>query len=250
MNLAPLVRLKNRLAGDLFARAQVARWASDHVSSVAHTPRRIIDIGLGGLQDLAVIRERTSGFPVELFGIECEPSRISNARSAGIEVFDINIEKEPIPLAAASVDVVLANHVIEHLKEIFFFFSEVSRVLRPGGIAIIGIPNLGSWHNRIALLFGEQPPCMRVLGPHVRGFTIPGFRQFIETGGFFRIRTVAGRAFYMAPGRLNRWLSSHLPGLASGAHFVIERTPKTGAFIEVLDMEIDGIDDTPYFRGH
>ena len=249
MKLDALVRLKNRTAGDLFARSELAAWAGQHVATVSRKPARILDVGLGGSEDLLAIRKATSNAAVEIDGLECNTERIVRARKSGIEVFDINIENEAIPLADATLDVLLANHVIEHLKEIFFFFSEVSRVLRPGGLAIIGFPNLGSWHNRLALMFGQQPPCMRVLGSHVRGITIPGFKQFIEKGAFFRVRTIKGRAFYMAPGATNRWLASTLPGLASGVHFVMERTERSGTFIEVLDMDVPGVNDTPYFRG-
>jgi SAM-dependent methyltransferase len=246
---AALIKLKNRLAGDVFGRGEIARWAAEHVASVGNRPAGVLDVGLGECEDLLAIRAATAGHPLNLYGVEFDPSRIARAHGHGIDVLTVNLERQTIPLEDASLDVVLSNHVIEHLKEIFHFFSEVSRVLRPGGIAIIGFPNLGSWHNRIALLFGFQPPCMRVLGSHVRGFTIPGFRDFIVCGGFFRVRQIKGRAFHLAPGASNGWLASAVPGLAVGVHFVLERTEKPGRFIEVLDMGVPGMGDTPYFRG-
>ncbi|HEX6361726.1 MAG TPA: class I SAM-dependent methyltransferase [Albitalea sp.] len=244
-----LVQLKNRMQPDIFARAEIASWAREHVQQAGHDPVRILDVGLGGAEDLLSLREQTRGLGVELYGIECLDWRIARAREQGIEVFPINIERDPIPLPDASLDVLMANHVVEHLKELFFFFSEVSRVLRPGGLCIIGCPNLGSWHNRLALLFGQEPPCARVLGSHVRGITIPGFRRFIEHGGFFRVERVKGRAFYLAPGALGNRLAAWFPGLGSAVHFVMSRTDRPGTFIEVLDMGIPGIEDTPYFRG-
>ncbi|WP_280152762.1 class I SAM-dependent methyltransferase [Piscinibacter sp. XHJ-5] len=243
-----LVGLKNRLRPDIFARAEIASWALAHVEQCGQQPARILDVGLGGAEDLLALRSAASG-EVTLYGIECHPARIERARARGIEVFAIDLEHERIPLPDACLDVLMANHVVEHLKELFFFFSEVSRVLRPGGMCIIGFPNLGGWHNRLALLFGQQPPCMRVLGSHVRGITIPGFRRFIECGGFFRVQRVKGRAFYLAPRGVSRVLAEIVPGLCSAVHFVLTRTDKPGAFIEVLDMNIPGIQDTPYFRG-
>jgi SAM-dependent methyltransferase len=244
-----VVRFKNRLGADIFARTEIASWARQHIEKCGHDPARILDVGLGGAQDLLSLRQETRQLGVELYGIECFEPRIARAREQGIEVFAINVECQPIPMADASLDVLMANHVVEHLKELFFFFSEVSRVLRPGGICIIGCPNLGSWHNRLALLFGQEPPCARVLGSHVRGITIPGFKRFIEHGGFFRVERVKGRAFYLAPRRLSQGLATLFPGLGSAVHFVMSRTDKAGTFIEVLDMDIPGIEDTPYFRG-
>lgn len=249
MVVESLVKLKNRIGADVFARAEITSWARDHVARCGHAPARVLDVGLGGAEDLLSLRSAGSGLPLELYGIECHPPRIASARARGIEVFAIDIEHEPIPLPDASLDVLMANHVIEHLKELFFFFSEVSRVLRPGGLGIVGCPNLGGWHNRLALLFGQEPPCMRVLGSHVRGITIPGFRRFIEHGGFFTLERVKGRAFYLAPPPLGQGLATLFPGLGAGVHFVIRRTEKPGRFIEVLDMGIRGMEDTPYFRG-
>ena len=246
MFVALLVKLKNRMGADVFARSEIAQWARSHVEQSKHEPARILDIGLGGAEDLLSLRRETSRLNVELYGIECYEPRIARARELGIEVFEINVERERIPLPNASLDVLTANHVIEHLKELFFFFSEVSRVLRPGGICIIGCPNLGAWHNRLALLWGEQPPCIEILGSHVRGITIPGFKRFIEFGGYFAVTKVKGRAFYLAPGSLSQSLASLFPGLAAGVHFVMQRTEKPGTFIEVLGMGIPGIEDTPY----
>jgi SAM-dependent methyltransferase len=249
MMVQTLVGLKNRLRPDIFARAEIASWALEHVERCGHDPAGILDVGLGGAEDLLALRSAASGTEVKLYGIECHPDRIARARARGIEVFAIDLEHDRIPLPDACLDVLMANHVIEHLKELFFFFSEVSRVLRPGGVCIVGCPNLGGWHNRLALLFGQEPPCMRVLGSHVRGITIPGFRRFIEFGGFFRVERVKGRAFYLAPRGVSRVLAHIVPGLCSAVHFVVARTERPGTFIDVLDMGISGIQDTPYFRG-
>ena len=121
--------------------------------------------------------------------------------------------------------------------------------MKKGGIAIIGCPNLGSWHNRVALLFGGQPPCMKLLGPHVRGITKPAFRQFIERGGYFTLVNWRGSNLYPFPTALNKALSPLMPGLCASIHFVIRRTDKPGRFIDVLDSGVPGIADTPYFRG-
>jgi hypothetical protein len=48
---------------------------------------------------------------------------------------------------------------------------------------------------------------------------------------------------------LSRVLAEIVPGLCSAVHFVMVRTDKPGTFIDVLDMDIPGIQDTPYFRG-
>lgn len=45
------------------------------------------------------------------------------------------------PVADASQDFVIANHVIEHYQNPIRFFENVHRVLKPGGILFLAIPN-------------------------------------------------------------------------------------------------------------
>jgi hypothetical protein len=45
-----------------------------------------------------------------------------------------------IPLAAASCDVVLCIHVLEHVEDDGMAISEIFRVVRPGGTAIVSVP--------------------------------------------------------------------------------------------------------------
>lgn len=57
-------------------------------------------------------------------------------------------------LANKSFDIVVSFQVIEHIKDDFAFLSEIYRVLRPGGKAIISTPNIkmslsrNPWHIR------------------------------------------------------------------------------------------------------
>jgi SAM-dependent methyltransferase len=47
----------------------------------------------------------------------------------------------PLPFHDSTVDVIYSHHVIEHLKDIFYHFREMYRVLKPGGIFRVGGPN-------------------------------------------------------------------------------------------------------------
>jgi SAM-dependent methyltransferase len=233
-----------------FATDWIAEWACRRANQVTGRPARVLDVGLGAGRDLLAIRERCGAAAVELFGVESQPRFVEAANANGIRTFAINLERDRLPVEDGFFDFVVANHVIEHLKELPWFFAEVARVLTTGGLAVIGCPNLASWHNRLALLFGRQPPCMKVLGPHVRGFTRPGLRQFIQQGGYFDVVATKGSNFYPVPILwMNRALSAVLPGLCASMHMVLRRTPKQGSFLEVLDCGVLGMTDTPYFHG-
>ncbi len=52
----------------------------------------------------------------------------------------------PLPLEDESCDTILASRVLEHLPEPAVFWSEVSRIIRPGGRIIMTVPFLDRIH--------------------------------------------------------------------------------------------------------
>ena len=98
-----------------------------------------------------------------LYGIEIEKSKakLASDRGISVKISDLN---NKFPFKDNSMDVVAANHVIEHLAQTELFMNEIYRVLRKNGYAVIATPNLASWHNVFALMLGMQP----FSGPNVR----------------------------------------------------------------------------------
>jgi SAM-dependent methyltransferase len=132
----------------------------------------------------------------EIVGIECMKAPAEQARSKGIKVVEANLETEAWGLPEASVDIAVCNQVFEHLKNIFIPFDQIARALKPGGVLLISVPNLASFHNRGMLFLGMQPTCIRVWGPHVRGYTLREFTKFCLTLGLFEIIKIEGVGFY------------------------------------------------------
>lgn len=91
-----------------------------------------------------------------IHGIEVVEPRIVEAQIKGIAVVNTSLNS-PLPYADNFFDVVQANQVIEHLYDTDNFVSELCRILKPGGYAIISTENLSSWHNVVALALGFQP---------------------------------------------------------------------------------------------
>jgi len=52
----------------------------------------------------------------------------------------LNLSEEKLPFADSSVDVIFTYHTLEHVPNYLFALSEMYRVLKNGGILLIGVP--------------------------------------------------------------------------------------------------------------
>jgi SAM-dependent methyltransferase len=230
-----------------WGRDLIVRWIDRHVRAAGERDTiNMMDLGCGPGTDLVNVKRAINDERLRLFGVEYEKSLARQARENGIDVFDIDLEHHSIPMEDGACDIVIANHFLEHTKEIFWIVSEVSRILKPGGILIVGLPNLGSLHNRVLLLLGDQPAVIDVMGSHIRGFTAPAFRRFIEAEGYFSISERRGCNFYPFPPFMANPLARAFPTLAVSLMFLVRREPKDGTFIEVLKKNAF---DTKFYDG-
>ncbi len=183
----------------------------------------ILDLGAGHGNDLLNVKEY---FPkAELHGIECYPEYIADLKAKGIKVHSLNLESDRLPLPDESVDLIIANQILEHTKEVFWILHESTRILRTGGHLIIGVPNLASLHNRLLLLAGRQPTCIQTASAHVRGFTLDDFSEFLQScfPGGYTMDSWKGSNFYPFPRAVARPLAGMFPGLAYSIFMLIEK---------------------------
>lgn len=179
----------------------------------------VVDLGAGRGDDL--LAARAVNPRAALHAIEPSTPLASQLRQLGAVVHDLDVERSPLPFQDQTVDVVIANQLLEHTKEIFWIFHEISRVLRPSGNVILGLPNLASFHNRVLLVAGRQPTCVQLASAHVRAFTRPGLLYFLDQGfpGGYKLEDFGGSNFYPFPPLLARRLAHWLPTLAWGIFF-------------------------------
>jgi SAM-dependent methyltransferase len=219
-------------------------------STTAERPK-ILDVGAGHGIDLRTILDRlaSEGRTPDIFAIETFPIAVEKLLGLGVKVSSVDIERDKLPYDDNYFDFVICNQVLEHTKEIFWIVSEIARVTKPHCRLIIGVPNLGSLHNRLALLAGYQPPAIGVLGTHVRGFTNPGLKEFLETGEVLKVRKIIGGNFYPLPPSLSRLTSRALPNLSVSSFFVIEKI-SSASFLDIFKSRLAAsLVDTPYYRG-
>jgi ubiquinone/menaquinone biosynthesis C-methylase UbiE len=216
-----------------YGREELESMARRHLSA-SDGCARVLDIGFGSGVDLLNIRRAVPQREVVLYGVDGYEPSVRRGSDLGINAFHVDIESQRLPFDDQTFDLVVANQVVEHTKDVFWIFSEMSRVTKPGGGLILGVPNLASLHSRILLLMGEQPSCIEMLGPHVRGITPAALERFVTADGYFRVLETRGSNFYPFPPRLAKVLSRLFPRLAVCTMMLIRRTDKPGRFIDVL----------------
>ncbi len=125
----------------------------DHVSFVtgAAGNRRgleLLDVGCGSGTLIGLLKRR--GFRPMGVDFSAEAAAVAEKEN-GVRVVTGSLIDAAFP--AQSFDVVTLFHVMEHVTNPREVLGEVARILRPGGVAILQVPNIDSWQFR---MFGAK----------------------------------------------------------------------------------------------
>jgi len=145
------------------------------VSSICPAPATLVDAGAG--RGRFVAHARAAGYDAS--GIEPTARGVDMAASRyGVSLVRAGIEEAPV--APGTVDVVTLWHVLEHVEHPAATLATLRSWLRPGGVLLVGVPNLASWQARI----GGTRWWHLDLPRHRTHFTAPGLRVLLRRTGF------------------------------------------------------------------
>lgn len=180
--------------------------------------RKYVDIGCGDGSYTLIIGQKLQCR--EVHGVDIDEDRILLASKRGIITIKADMNKERLPLAENSIDIVTALEVIEHLVNPDNMLQEIYRILKPGGYLIITTPNLASYINRARLLFGFQPTYSEVSvyfdvpkicgkdtklietpkpSGHLRLFTLKALKCLLKIYGFEIVKIRASTSTFAIP---------------------------------------------------
>jgi SAM-dependent methyltransferase len=147
-------------------------WYAERRKLLARELRRLpapgsaLDIGAAGGGNTRVLRSH-GWRPLAL---EFAPTAAQIARERGLDV--IRADARELPVRTASMDLVTAFDILEHIEEDYLAAAEITRVLRPGGTALIAVPaDMALWSAHDTAV------------GHVRRYTRATLAEVIGKGG-------------------------------------------------------------------
>jgi len=158
------------------ARNNVHEHALEWLQEVHPEAGTVVDVGCGAGAFLALCRERGwTGV-----GFDQSAHAVAYARTRGLDVSEQGWPACSLP--DGSVDAVTFINVLDHLRDPFAALQEAQRILRPGGLLYIRVPN-GALHTRLmaplsVMGFGNLPIV------HLYGLSRAAFRFHLPRLGF------------------------------------------------------------------
>ena len=139
---------------------------------------RLLDLGCGDGANMRWL----ANFTKELHG--CDYNLLRLRRCGGLmkgraALCLANVHHLPYP--DEFFDAIFFNHVLEHIADDEQALRSVLRVLRPGGLVVLGVPNEGAaWWQ---LAYRLQPKSL-AQSDHVHFYTIPEIKEKVAAAGF------------------------------------------------------------------
>lgn len=165
-------------------------------------PLRVLDAGCGdgiNLVGLHGVLQKLNR-PTTLFGCDYNNTRITAAATlegvSGLYMASLL----GCPLREEAIDVVLCNHVIEHIQDDAAALRELNRILRPGGLLILGVPNEGCAMAR--LRNNVLQTSIARTTDHVQFYTADSLEARTRAAGF-RTLGIRRESFFAPHMRLN-----------------------------------------------
>lgn len=110
---------------------------------------KTLDVGAG--EGALTQKLHDMGYDMQACDFSPEAFKFSKVSCEGVDITG------PFPYTDGSFDLVIAVEVTEHILDHENFFSEINRILKPGGKLYISTPNILSMKSRFRFLFQGFP---------------------------------------------------------------------------------------------
>jgi len=135
---------------------------------------KLLDLGCG--EGFMLLEAFNKGW--NAFGLDITDNRLDNAKIQNITFYKSDLLNADLP--GNYFDCVYCDSVLEHILNPFEYLSEINRILKPGGIIYIGVPNedylLNDIREFVNILSGRKHISAK-LKPFVAPYHVGGFNK-------------------------------------------------------------------------
>jgi SAM-dependent methyltransferase len=179
-------------------RLRLARYPALAAAIAAHVRTtsgrlRLLDVGVGRGRTRRYLAAAGDVDAVAFHGLDLHPDLAARCHERGAWTLVRADIARPLPYRDAAFDVAVCEQVLEHVDDPRAALGEIARVLRPGGLLVLGVPTfpplVAGLRDRIAP--HAHAASDREHG-HVRSFTKRSAVTLVREVGAFDVRSVRG----------------------------------------------------------
>ncbi len=151
--------------------------------------KNIFVVGAGTARDVKFLIPKN-----KVVAADYSISAVKHLKSLGIDAFQADLNNPIAKIKNKSMDIVVAKDILEHLEKPSVLMSEIARILKPKGYAVLDVPNHFFLPMRMRILFGNNLIWKTIDHNHTNDFkewdymhkiffTWKGFQEFIKEHG-------------------------------------------------------------------
>lgn len=157
-------------------RSYVEKVLSGFTQAAGRPADRLLDLGCGDGNHLAWLKAHAR----RTYGSDYNITRLLRARHRAPEASLFLADILDYPSRDDVFDVVFFNHVLEHIPGDDRALQTVHRILKPGGLLVLGVPNEGAWWWQWAY---RRAPHVRANTDHVNFYTADSLSTKVRGAG-------------------------------------------------------------------
>ncbi len=161
----------------------------------------LIDVGVGNGRTLRYAEGQNHAIAdrIRFVGVDLSPRRL--AALYGPEHWQLvrsNVEQR-LPFPSETFDIAICEQVLEHLHHPDAALREMNRILRPGGLLIVGVPIFFPPFDRVRRnVIPKLDRMLHLQRDHLQAFSLRSFKRLVRDKGPFEI--IEARGFRVASG--------------------------------------------------
>lgn len=146
----------------------------------------VLDIGCGSGELLFFLKKH--GFHV--YGVGTSGKAANYGNKYGLNILNCDFTDTNFP--SDFFDIIVINQVLEHLYSPYKTLKEINRIIKKGGLLILGVPNIDSYGMKVCKSYSGILDIPR----HLYHFSISTLKKMLLKSGF-KIEKIVSKTFFI-----------------------------------------------------